>query len=168
MLTALIISGCGHSGEGSPAGPASLEANVLFAKGNYEASLDQYEKLIEKEPENADRLLFEMGIIYAHPRNDLKNYQKALECLRTIIKDHPDSEYRRDSQMMMLQIQNVIVKDKLIAKQQAQIDAYRRGINAQENEIVALQQKIGTLEQKVFELRTEPVDMVLIEKKSGD
>ena len=39
-----------------------------------------------------------MGIIYAHPGNDAKNYQKATECFRKIINDYPDSEYRRDSQ----------------------------------------------------------------------
>lgn len=165
MLTAFFISACGHGGEGSSARSLSLQANALLAQGNYEGALGKYGKLIEKEPETADRVLFEMGIIYAHPGNDRKDHQKALECFRKIIKDHPDSAYRRDSQMMMLQIQNVIIKDHLIAEQQAQMDAYRRRINTRENEIVALQQKIGTLQQKVFELRTEPVDKVLIEKE---
>ena len=165
LLSAVLISGCSHSGEGSAAGSISLKANALFAQGNYEASLSQYEKLIEKEPETADRVLFEMGIIYAHPDNDRKDYSKALECFRRIIKDHPASAYRRDSQMMIFQIQNVIIKDNLIAEQQTRMDAYRRQIKAREDEITALQQKIGTLERKVFELRTEPVDKVLIEKK---
>jgi tetratricopeptide (TPR) repeat protein len=165
MLIAFLFFGCNHRGEGSPAESIFLEANDFFARGNYEASLGKYEKLIEKEPENADRVLFEMGIIYAHPGNHRKGYQKALECFRKIVSDYPKSEYRRDSQMMMLQIQNVIIKDNLIAEQQAQIDSYRRGIKARENEITALNKKIRTLEQKVFELRTEPVDRVLIEKK---
>lgn len=165
MLTPFLISGCSHSSEDSPAGSISLGANDFFAQGNYEASLGKYEKLIEKEPETADRVLFEMGIIYAHPANKWKSYQKALECFRNIISDYPDSEYRRDSQMMILQIQNVIIKDHLIAEQQAQIDAYRQGIESREHEIIALQKKIGTLEQKVIEFRKEPADMVLIEKK---
>ena len=165
MLTAFLISGCGHGGEGSPPGSIPLAANDFFAQGNYEASLAKYEELIEKEPGTADRVLFEMGIIYAHPGNDRKSYQKALECFRKIISDYPDSEYRRDSQMMMLQIQNVIIKDNLIAEQQTQIDTYRRGIKTHRNEIVDLQKKIKTLEQKVFEHRTEPADRVLIEKK---
>lgn len=165
MLTAFLISGCSHSREETPAGSISLAANEFFAQGNYEASLGQYEKLIEEEPETADRLFFEMGIIYAHPKNDRKSYQKALDCFRKIINDFPDSEYRRDSQMMMLQIQNVIIKDNLIAEQQTQIDSYRLRVKAQGKKIIDLQQKIKTIEQKVFELRTEPVDKVLIEKK---
>jgi tetratricopeptide (TPR) repeat protein len=165
MLTALLMSGCSHGGNSSAAGSIFLEANDFFAQGNYEASLGKYEKLIEEQPENADRVLFEMGIVYAHPGNHRKSYREALECFRKIVSDYPNSEYRRDSQMMMLQIQNVIIKDKLIAEQQEQIDHYRRGIKARENEIMALGKKIKSLEQKVFELRTEPVDRVLIEKK---
>jgi L,D-peptidoglycan transpeptidase YkuD (ErfK/YbiS/YcfS/YnhG family) len=165
MLSVFLISGCSSSGKGPPAGSASLEANALFAQGNYEASLGKYEKLIEEEPETADRVLFEMGIIHAHPGNNRKNYQKAMECFRKIIKDHPDSAYRRDSQMMLLQIRNVIIKDNLIAEQQTQILDYRRRIDTQRNEIIALQQSMATLKRKVFELRTEPVDKVLIEKK---
>ena len=165
MLTAFLVSGCSHSGEGSKAASIAKEANDFFAQGNYKACLDQYEKLIQSESENADRVLFEMGIIYAHPKNGRKNYQSALECFRKIIGDYPDSEYRRDSQMMMLQIQNVIIKDNLIAEQQKQIDAYRQRIKSREDEIVSMQKKIGTLEQKVFENRTEPADKILIEKK---
>ncbi len=165
LLTALFATGCSHSSVGSSAESLSLEANDYFAQGNYEASLGKYEKVIETEPENADRVLFEMGIIYAHPGNERKSYQKALECFRKIISDFPNSDYRRDSQMLMLQIQNVIIKDHLISEQQAQIEAYRREIKSREQEVVALQNKIGTLEQKVFELRTEPADKVLIEKK---
>jgi tetratricopeptide (TPR) repeat protein len=166
MLAVLLISGCSHSGEGSPAGSIFSEANDFFAQENYEASLGKYEKLIEKEPETADRVLFEMGILYAHPANHRKSYQNALECFRKIISAYPNSEYRRDSQMMMLQIQNVIIKDDLIAKQQAQIDDYRQEIKIRENEIVALDKKIKILEQKVFELWTGPADKVLIEKKN--
>ena len=165
VLTAFLTSGCSHSSECSPVESIALEANDFFAQGNYEASLAKYERVIEEEPESADRVLFEMGIIYAHPGNEHKSYEKALECLRKIISEFPDSGYRRDSQMLMLQIQNVIIKDHLIAEQQAQIGTYRREIKSRGHEITALQKKIGTLEQKVFELRTEPADKVLIEKK---
>lgn len=165
MLTPSFISGCSHGGEGAPAGAISVDANDFFARGNYEASLDQYEKLIEKEPETADRLFFEMGIIYAHPGNDRKSYHKALACFRKIISNYPDSAYRRDSQMMMLQIQNVIIKDNLIAEQQSQIDTYRGRIKNQDNAITTQQKKIAILEQKVFKQRTAPADKVLIEKK---
>jgi tetratricopeptide (TPR) repeat protein len=165
LLILWLISGCGHGSEASSVKSVSHEANTLFARGHYEEALDNYDKLLKQEPATADRVLFEMGIIYAHPGYDRKDYQKALGCFRKIINDYPDSQYRRDSQMMMHQIQNVIIKDNLIAKQQKQIEAYRRRVKTQKDQIDVMQHNIGTLRQKVFQLRTEPVDRILIEKK---
>jgi tetratricopeptide (TPR) repeat protein len=165
VLSACLVAACSHGGKAGPAGSSLLAAHDLFAQGNYAASLDAYQTLLDSASETADRELFEMGIIYAHPGNSRKSYQKALDCFRKIINTYPASEYRRDSQMMMLQIQNVIIKDKLIAKQQLQIDTYRQQLKAREDEITDLQKKIATLEENAFERRREPVDKVLIEKK---
>ena len=67
--------------------------------------------------------------------------------------------------MMIFQIHNIINKDKIISAQQTQIEASRRELKGKDNEISSLQENIETLEQKVFLLRTEPADKVLIEKK---
>jgi len=165
MITPIFICGCSYIDKGLQAGSISQEANDFFNQGKYEASLSKYEQIIEKHPAVADRVLFEMGIIYAYPRNEQKDYQKSLECFQKLVSDYPDSEYRRDSQMMILQIHNVIIKDKIIATQQTQIDTSRQEVKGKENEIITLQEKIETLEQKIFALRTEPADKVLIEKK---
>jgi outer membrane protein assembly factor BamD (BamD/ComL family) len=179
MITPILICSCNRFNEGHQVRSISREANDFFNQGNYEASLSKYEQLIEKHPELADRVLFEVGIIYAHPRNEKKDYQKSLECFQKIVKEYPDSEYRRDSQMMIFQIHNVINKDKIIATQQTQIETSWQGIKSRENEIITLQEKIETLEehietseehietleQKIFALRTQSADKVLIEKK---
>ena len=160
MITPILICGCSYEVR-----VLSQEANEFFNQGKYEASLSKYEQIIEKHPAVADRVLFEMGIIYAYPRNEQKDYQKSLECFQKLVRDYPDSEYRRDSQMMILQIHNVIIKDKIIAKQQTQIETSRQKAKSKENQIITLKERIETLEQKIFALRTEPADKVLIEKK---
>jgi outer membrane protein assembly factor BamD (BamD/ComL family) len=167
MITPILICGCSHE-----ASLLSEEANDFFNQGKYEASLSNYEQIIEKHPAVADRVLFEMGIIYAHPRNEQKDYQKSLEFFQKLVKDYPDSEYRRDSQTMIFQIHNVIIKDTIIAAQQTQIETSRQEVKGKENEIITLQEQtetleeqIETLEQKIFALRTEPADKVLVEKK---
>jgi len=177
MITPILVFGCGG---GRQARSLSKEANDFFNQGKYEASLSKYKQIIGKHPAVADRVLFEMGIIYAHPRNEKKDYQKSLECFQKIVKDYPDSRYRRDSQMMIFQIHNVINKDKIIAVQQAQIVTSRQAVKGKKNEIITLQEEIETLkeqtetreeqierlEQKIFLLRTDPADKVLIEKKA--
>jgi L,D-peptidoglycan transpeptidase YkuD (ErfK/YbiS/YcfS/YnhG family) len=172
IITPILICGCSSTDEGLQARSTSEEANNFFNQEKYEASLSIYEQIIDKHPAVVDRVLFEMGIIYAYPRNEQKDYQKSLEYFQKIVRDYPDSEYRRDSQMMIFQIHNVIIKDKIIATQQTQIETSRIEVKGKENEIITLQEKIEaleeqieTLEQRIFALRTEPADKVLIEKK---
>jgi len=106
-----------------------------------------------------------MGIIYSYPGNEKKDYEKSLESFQKLLKDYPESVYRRDSEMMIFNINNVIIKDKTIAVQKGQIEALREEVKRKENEIVTLQKKIEVLEKKIFALRTEPADKILIEKK---
>jgi murein L,D-transpeptidase YafK len=74
--------------------------------------------------------------------------------------------------MMIFQIHNVIIKDNIIAAQQTQIEISRQEARSKGNEINTLREtnntlemKIDTLEKKIFALRTEPADKVLIEKE---
>jgi murein L,D-transpeptidase YafK len=106
-----------------------------------------------------------MRIIYAYPKNDQKDYLKALECFQKLIKDYPGSVYRKDSEIMVFHINNVTIKNKTIATQQTQIETLRQEIKSKENKIITLQEKIEVLEQKIFALRKEPADRILIEKK---
>jgi tetratricopeptide (TPR) repeat protein len=165
IITPILICGCCYFDEGLQARSIFQEANDFFSQGNYEASLHKYEQIIEKHPTARDRILFEMGIIYAYPRNEQKDYQKSLECFQELIKDYPESEYRRDSEMMIFTINNVIIKDKTIATQKALIETLQQELKSKENGIATLQKKIEVLEQKIFALRKEPADKILIEKK---
>lgn len=161
----IFTLGCGQGGERIGIGSANLLSYSFSTEKEYKATIYKYETLIKNHPQYADRLLFEMGIIHGHPRNVWKCYAKALECYEKIINDYPASMFRKDSQMLVLQIHNVILKDRLISKQQEQIDSFRRGVKDKDQEIKKLQSRVALLKKKVFDLRKEPVDKVLIEKK---
>jgi tetratricopeptide (TPR) repeat protein len=161
-----MLSGCSHLYEGS-AGSTFKEANDFFRQGNYKASLNKYERIIEKYPTVGDRVLFEMGIVYAYPSNEQKDYQKSLECFQKILKDYPESKYRRDSVEMISHINNVTVKDKKIITQQTQIAALEQEVKNKENEIITLQKKIETLERELKSITfSGPASKVLIEKSA--
>ena len=136
----------------------SQEANQFFNQGDYAAALDTYAQLIENHPEVTDRVLFEMGVVHAYPHNAQKDYRQSLECFQKILRDYPDSDYRHDSQMMILQIHNVIIKDEKIAARQA--------LASRTDEVARLQAAVAALEAKVFTVRMEPADKVLIEKQA--
>jgi tetratricopeptide (TPR) repeat protein len=168
IITPMLLGACSHFYEGS-AGSTFKEANDLFSQGNYRASLSRYEQIIEQYPAEGDRVLFEMGIIYAYPGNEQKDYQKALECFRTILKDYPESRYRQDSAEMISHINNTVIKDKKIIALQTQIVTLEREVRNRENEIVTLQKKIETLDREfksaVFVMQKGPASRVLIEKR---
>ncbi len=168
ILTPVLICGCGHMNEASQARPIFEEANNLFSQGNYGASLDKYGQIIEKYPTTGDRALFEMGIVYSYPRNEQKDYQKSLECFQKLVKDYPGSEYRQNSQTMIFNLNNVVIKDRMIAAQQTQIETLRQDVKSKDNETIELQKKIKALEQKVFAcaIRKGAADRILIEKKA--
>jgi tetratricopeptide (TPR) repeat protein len=169
IITPILISGCSHLYGGSPAGSTFKEANDLFSQGSYEASLNKYEKIIEKYPRAADRALFEMGIIYAYPSNEEKDYLKSLECFQKILEDYPASRYRQDSAEMISHINNATIKDKKIITQQTQIAALEREVRDRESEVVALKKKVEGLEQEVDNKESENIaQQEKIETLEGD
>lgn len=177
ITTPILIFGCSHVNEELQAG--FREANDLLSQGSYLAALGRYEKIIEKYPLAGDRVLFEMGIVHASPGNEQRDYEKSLECFQKLLRGYPASGYRKDGEMMIFQIRNVIMKDATISAQQAQIEALRQEIKSRGNEIIALKEGIEALEKEVkgredeisalrkevFALQKGPVDKILIEKK---
>jgi tetratricopeptide (TPR) repeat protein len=175
MMAPMLLSGCSHFNDGRQFNTTFAEANGLFHQGSHAAALDKYSEIIEKYPAKADMALFEMGIIHAHPKNPQKDYQKSLECFQKLIKDYPGSEYRQNSEMMMFNIRNVVLKDQTIAAQQVQIETLQHEVQGKENEIVTLQKtseafekKIDALEKKfiAYKIQKGSVDRILIEKNA--
>lgn len=163
LIITMLPCGCG----GLHAKSTFKEAHDLFAQGNYNASLNKYEQILEKYPAKADRALFEMGIIYSHPRNAQQDFQKSVECLEKLLKDYPGSGYRQDTQTMVFYIHDVAVKDQTIAVQKTTIETLKYEAASKKNEILALQGQIKGLEDKVFVLATQngSIDKIIIQKK---
>jgi outer membrane protein assembly factor BamD (BamD/ComL family) len=169
------MCGCSHLYEGFLARPAFKEANDFLSQGNYKASLSKYEQIIVRYPTAGDRVHFEMGAIYAYPRNQQKDYQKSLECFQKLIKNYPESEYRQDSEVMISLINEVTRKTSLINEvtsttQQKQIETLEQEVISKDKRIITQQKQIETLERQVEELekkieQMKKVDMNLKEKK---
>ena len=179
IVLPMLICGCSHFNEGAQPKATFQEANDFFSQGNFSASLSRYQQILEKYPSVRDRVLFEMGIIYSYPGNEQKDYQKSQECFKKLINDYPESGYRKDSEIMAFTINNVVIKDKTIAAQQAHIEMLQQELKSNVAEIATLKKKIDALEQEVKVKEDEisklskesvavskgPADRVLIEKQ---
>lgn len=66
---------------------------TLLAQGDFEKALQENEKAIAlagiRAP--ADQALFTIGLIYAHPSNSARNYDKSLSSFKKLAKDYPKS-----------------------------------------------------------------------------
>lgn len=167
LLGSILMSGCGGLNRSSAARSAFEEANTFCSQGSYQASLNIYDRIAEEHPSVRDRVLFEKGIIYAHPENEEGDYRKAAEYFKKLVKEYPDSQYRQNSETMLFTIGNTALKDATIAAQQAKITSLQQEIKGKESEVRALKQGIESLERKHFALALEKVatDKILIEKE---
>jgi len=179
ILALLFICGCSGFNEGMQARETFREATDFFNQGDYTASLGKYQQIIAQYPTTGDRVLFEMGIVYAYQGNEQKDYQQALHCFQKLITDYPESNYRKESELMVFNINNVILKDRTITAQQAHIETLQQEIKSNGTEIAALQKSINALEHEVKRKEKEiitlqkevyvspqgPADRILIEKK---
>ena len=163
----ILLCSCTHLNETASVKAAFKEANDFYNSGDYQASLQKYEQIIKTGPTPGDRVLFEMGIIHAHPKNAQKDYQKAIECFQQLINDYPESGFRQDSEMMIFYIKNVAIKDKMLTKKQTQIEALQQELTSKSSEVANLKKTIEDLEQKIFAfaIKLGPADKILIEKK---
>jgi tetratricopeptide (TPR) repeat protein len=170
IIATILLCGCSHLYEGILARPEFKEANDFSSQGNYNASLSKYEQIIAQYPTEGDRVLFEMGFIYAFPRNQQKDYQKSLECFQKLIKDYPGSGYRHDSEVMISLINDITSKDKMIIAQQRQSEIFEQEVKSKDRVIITQQKQIEALEQelesKAFAIQNYgSADKILIEKK---
>jgi len=169
IIAPILMCGCSHLHEGFLARPEFKEANDFSSQGNYKASLSKYEQIIAQYPTEGDRVLFEMGFIYAFPRNQQKDYQKSLECFQKLIRDYPESGYRYDSEVMISLINDVTGKDEMIITQQRQIEVFEQEVKGKDKMIIAKQKQIEELEQEVKSkaliIQNGLADKILIEKK---
>jgi tetratricopeptide (TPR) repeat protein len=76
-------------------------AQNLLAKGDYEGSLRESRKVIGllKDQSPADTAIFNMGLIYAHPKNPKKDNKQAIYFFNRVIKGYPDSPWTEQAKI---------------------------------------------------------------------
>jgi tetratricopeptide (TPR) repeat protein len=152
ITTLIFINGCAHFYEGFVTRSDFKEANDFTGQGNYRASLLKYEQIIAHYPRVGDRVLFEMGVIYAFSGNMQKDYQKSLDCFQKLIKDYPESSYRQNSEVLISLINEVTSKEMMTIVQRKKIDKL-------EQELEVFEKKIGQMKEVDMNLkqRKKPV-----------
>lgn len=103
-LTALLIlSNCTHYGleKWKPEEHLELSRHYM-GKGDFEASLEECQTAYNLYPRSlGDQAMFQMGLIYVHPDNPRRNYQKSQNAFETIIKTYPYSRFKGEAELWL-------------------------------------------------------------------
>jgi len=67
----------------------------LAGQADVETLLKRKQDMLENlhKDKSADEILFTLGLLYAHPENPKKNYQKSLAFFKKVMKEYPRSAY---------------------------------------------------------------------------
>ena len=130
FIACVILAGiCGCSGlQGVLARPDYWQADHYLAGGDYQAALKQYREITELYPQAADEALFEMGCLYAHPKNPQRDYQKSLDAFRRVVNDFPRSRYRETADALLSVVGEAASRDNLAASQKKQVESLQKQI----------------------------------------
>jgi tetratricopeptide (TPR) repeat protein len=76
-------------------------AQNLLARGDFDASLRECQKvlLLMKDRTPADAAVFQMGLVYAHPKNPKKDNKRAIGFFNQVIKAYPESPWIEQSKI---------------------------------------------------------------------
>jgi hypothetical protein len=76
-------------------------AQQLMAKGEYEGSLREAQKVLTLAKDNApsDAAVFLMGLVHAHPNNAKKDNKKAMGFFTRVVKNYPDSPWAEQAKI---------------------------------------------------------------------
>ena len=158
-------------------------AEKLISKGDYEGALKEDEEVLRLFPgvSPGDRSLFHMGLIWAHPDNPQRNYNKALECFRQLVRDFPRSALTEEVRVWAGSINELIWREGKTKVLEETVNALKKQLNAKikdfeetENALKKqLNAKIKNLEETVNALKKQlnalkEIDLGIEEKKRED
>ncbi len=131
-----------------PARLESVEVDEQAAGGNYQAAIQGYQQIAEKYPAAADRALYRIGYLHAHPKNPQRDYQKSLDAFTKLVSEYPRSEYRQPSESFIPVLSEVVNRDRRASGLRKQVDTLEKQIEHLEKQIEQMKAIDRNLEEK--------------------
>lgn len=149
LLACLILIGIGGcSGMQSVLSrPDYWQADQHLAAQNDQGALAQYREIDRLYPQAADEALFWTGVIHANPRGPQRDYGKAEEAFRRVIREHPRSKYRGPSEGLLALLGEATNRDSQVSSQRKQAEALGKQVEALEKQVEGLQRQIEQMKE---------------------
>lgn len=157
MIWAWMATGCLHWPPPSPEEQQLLEARQLFANGDYRRALEINQRILVHIPAHlADRSLFQIGLIYAHPANPDRDVQKASESFQRIVDRYPSSPLHPNAAMWLAMLGQLRAQENQIRVLTQRSAPLEKTVKMQKRKIIQLQDQLEKLKH---------IDIKMEEKK---
>lgn len=164
VILPFVIFGCLHYSKKLQGEDLLAKAMNLMLEGQYDAALAENLTVLEEFPPIlSDQAHFQIGLIYAHPKNPKQNYQESLGSFIEIVKEFPQSRLRDQAQIWVLFIRNISDKKRDIGMLNNKIVLLEKTVKEQREGLNHLLEQIEELKQQIEELKR--VDLGIEENK---
>jgi len=85
------------------------KARELMSRGDYDGALHESQKALSvaKDESPADAAVFNMGLIYVHPKNPKKDNHRAIGFFNRVVKTHPKSMWAEQAKIWVAVLDEV-------------------------------------------------------------
>jgi len=129
----LMMAGCVTYIEKRQMEVPLARASEYMAIGDFQAALAENDKVFKRASHTLGaHALIQRGLIYSHPQNPNRDYQKSIEYFQEVTKEFPDSDLIDQAEVLTLTLHKII---------------------NMENELNSLHDKIGLMETTIKEKR---------------
>ena len=132
------------------------KADALMANDNFPRSLRYCKDVLNGFPRSlGDRALLQMGLIYAHPENPGRDYEKAMTSFQTVLDKYPESIHIHEAEIWSMFFKEMDRKSGLIKDIRLRARYLENSIRAQEDHIVKLEDHIWKQEEDIGSLEAD-------------
>ena len=118
-------------------------AEKFVARGDYEKALKEDEEALRFFPKvtPGDSVLFHMGLIRAHPDNPQRDYNKALECFRRLVRDFPRSALKEKAKVWIGAIDELTRRESQIKDLEKTVSVLKEQLNTLKEIDISVEEK---------------------------
>jgi TolA-binding protein len=145
-----------------------------MSKGDFKTSLKESRTAYRLYPQLlGDEALYQLGMVYAHPANPERDYQKSKEAFREILQKYPHSNIETEAEVWVMVLQEIQKLNQAVETKNTEIGQMQNHLKTQRLQFEEMNQdckrRLEVKEQKIKDLnqnldRLKEVDLKIEEK----
>jgi tetratricopeptide (TPR) repeat protein len=126
------------------------------ADGDFESAMMDNEKALKQYPDLVgDRALYQRGLFYAHPKNPVQDYAKAIDAFTRLRKTYPDSQLYSEAEVWIVTLEAMGQERQAVADLMKKNADQGQSVDRLKNQIAAQKAQLASQLKQIQELETQ-------------